>query len=94
MTCRLSAIDALCALSTTIFPTGISYADRTREKDVDYLKLAFLPFSTLKLEWRAERVRNALRALIEADAAKIIARRGEYFVVSATPNGQTVKLGG
>ena len=33
-----------------IFPGGISYADRTVERDGDYKRLAFLPYDTLALQ--------------------------------------------
>ena len=74
------------------FPTGISYADKQRERDGDYLRLAFLPFRTLKLEW-AKRVTVPLdlRYQIEQHAERLRARRGEDYPVSAS--GQTVKLG-
>ncbi len=74
-----------------VFPTGIGYADRTVEVRGDYNPLAFLPFSTLELEWRAKRVPADVRAYIEADARKIQARRGEQYQVSGA--GQTVLLG-
>jgi hypothetical protein len=32
-----------------IYPTGIVYADKTKEEHGDYKKIAFLPFDTLKL---------------------------------------------
>ena len=74
-----------------VFPTGISYADRSREKHGDYARCAFLPFGSLKLEIEHD-CPAALRALIVKDAAKIQARRGEQYVVSGS--GQTVLLGG
>jgi hypothetical protein len=75
-----------------VFPTGISYADRTVEVGGDYKRLAFLPFSTLELEWHAKRVPADVRAYIVRDAAKIQARRGGDYRVSTA--GQTVRLGG
>ena len=74
-----------------VYPAGISYADRSREKHGDYARCAFLPFRSLVLEVESD-CPKALRALIEADAARIQARRGELFEVSAS--GQTVRLGG
>ena len=74
------------------FPTGISYADRTLEIGGDYKRLAFLPFTTLVLEWTAKRVPPDLRDYIERDAARLQARRGEFYEVSQA--GQTVLLGG
>ena len=74
-----------------VYPAGISYADRSREKHGDYARCAFLPFGSLKLEVEPD-CPSALRALIVKDAAKIQARRGEQYVVSGS--GQTVRLGG
>jgi len=74
------------------FPTGIAYADREREWDGDYMRIAFLPFSTLKLEWSPGRHPAELRKLIECDAAVIARRRGQEFQVSEA--GQTATLGG
>lgn len=74
-----------------VYPTGIVYADRSREEHGDYKRLAFLSFRTLELEW-SKGVPADLRRLIESDAAAIQARRGEDFEVSAA--GQTVRLGG
>lgn len=74
-----------------VFPTGISYADKERERDGDYMRVAFLPFSTLELEWSPGRHPPGLRDLIERDAASIIRRRGQPYQVSGA--GQTVTLG-
>jgi hypothetical protein len=75
-----------------VFPTGISYADRTVEVGGDYKRLAFLPFDTLVLEWNAKRVPPDVRDYIERDAARLQARSGEDYKVSQV--GQTVVLGG
>jgi len=74
------------------FPTGISYADRAREKNGDYLRIAFLPFSSLALEWSPGRHPPELKRLVEEHAAKMRSRRGQDYPVSAS--GQTVRLGG
>ena len=74
-----------------VFPAGISYADRSREKHGDYARCAFLSFRTLELELESD-CPQALRALIVKDAARIQARRGQQYEVSAC--GQTVRLGG
>lgn len=76
-----------------VFPTGISYADRARERNGDYLKLAFLPYDTLKLEWREPKAKvpPKLRAAILADARRMAARHGQEFPISAA--GQTSTLG-
>jgi hypothetical protein len=82
--------DPECRLFIGIFPGGISYADRAREEHSDYKRLAFLPYRELELKVEDD-CPDALRTLIEADAAKIIARRGEDFRISYC--GQTVRLG-
>jgi hypothetical protein len=74
-----------------VFPAGIVYADRKREKAGDYARCAFLAYATLKLDIEPD-CPAALRALIVADAAKIQARAGELFQVSTS--GQSVRLGG
>jgi hypothetical protein len=74
-----------------IYPTGIVYADRAREVDGDYLRVAFLPFSTLQLEWAPGTHPIELREAVERDAADVIAQRGQQFQVSTA--GQTVILG-
>lgn len=79
-------------LFSGIYPTGIVYSDRKREKGGDYLRLAFLPFGSLRLEWEPVTMPVELRAAIERDAAAIVAKRGELFQVSSS--GQTVTLGG
>lgn len=74
------------------FPTGLSYADRSREENGDFMRIAFISYATLKLEWRAKRVPADLRKQIEAHAKKLQARKGEQYEVSSC--GQTVTLGG
>jgi hypothetical protein len=74
-----------------VFPCGISYADRKVEEHGDYKRLAFLPYSSLELEW-FKGCPESLRGRIIADAAKIQARRGEDFQISAV--GQKIRLGG
>jgi hypothetical protein len=78
-------------LSVVCFPTGIAFADRTRERGGDYLRLAFLPFRSLALEWSNATMPAVMREEIIAQAAAIQARRGERYEVSAC--GQTVLLG-
>lgn len=85
-------VSASDRVSSATMATGISYADRTVEVGGDYKRLAFLPFSTLTLEWRAKRVPADVRAYIERDAAKIQARSGQRYQVSQA--GQSVVLGG
>jgi hypothetical protein len=73
-----------------VYPAGIVYADRHREEHGDYARLAFLSYATLELE--VEKSCPAqLRAEITEDAARIQARRGQQYQVSAS--GQTVLLG-
>jgi len=73
------------------YPTGILYADRRRERHGDYLRLAFLPFRTLELEWEKVPIPLALREEIARHARSLQARRGEHYEV--TTSGQTVLLG-
>ncbi len=77
-------------LFSGIFPCGIVYADRTRERHGDYVRLAFLPFKTLELDLEAD-CPPALVARIRSDAAVIQARKGQEFQVSTCQ--QTVTLG-
>jgi hypothetical protein len=73
-----------------VYPCGIVYSDRSREESGDYVKLAFLPYDTLALELRPG-VPDDLRALIEADAAKMACKSGQQYQISSS--GQTVLLG-
>lgn len=77
-------------ISSCVFPTGISYADRAREEHGDYKKLAHLFFSDLRLDFAAD-CPDTLREWIAADAAGIQSRRGEQLEVSTC--GQYVVLG-
>lgn len=80
-------------LFVATFPTGLSFCDRAREKHGDYVRLAFLSFRTLRLEWTPEGAitPSEMQRAIEAHAADLQARRGELYTVSAC--GQTVRLG-
>lgn len=73
-----------------IYPEGIVYADRHRERGGDYARLAFLSFGTLKLEIEKD-CPEELRPRIVADAERIQARKGERFQISTS--GQTITLG-
>lgn len=82
-----------------VYPTGLVYADRFREVDGDYVRLAYLNYRTLELEFdgpqgRALKFEGAeeLRREIEADARSMQGRRGELFPTSAA--GQSILLGG
>lgn len=76
-------------LFSGVFPTGISYADRSREEHGDYKKIAFLSFSDLRLEIYAPR--SSLLPEIKRRAEALQAKRGEQFQTSTS--GQTVTLG-
>lgn len=83
-------LDARLFIGT--YPTGIRYADKRRERNGDYLPLAFLPYKKLELEWQPRvTVPLDLRYQIEQHAASMKARRGEDYPISAS--GQTIKLG-
>lgn len=73
-----------------VYPTGIVYADRSREVNGDYARCAFLPFVSLELEVSAQ-CPPELLGEIRAEAQTIIDRRGQQFEISAS--GQTIRLG-
>ena len=85
-----SKVQLLDRLFSGVYPCGIVYADRYREKGGDYARLAFLAYDTLQLRVE-EDCPVELRALIETDAAAIQAKRGQLYQVSTS--GQTVMLG-
>lgn len=72
------------------FPTGIIYADRSRERDGDYVQVAFLPYDTLLLKVEADCPADLLER-IERDARRMAMLRGQEWPVSSC--GQTVRLG-
>jgi hypothetical protein len=72
------------------YPEGIVYADRTVEIDGDYARLAFLPYSTLELEF-SPTCPTELKQEIADSAAHIQAKSGQPFQISTC--GQTVLLG-
>jgi len=72
-----------------VYPGGIVYADRMNEEDGDYKKLAFLSYSTLKLEFSGECPID-LQERIEKNAIKVIEKKGCPFAISSS---QTVILG-
>jgi len=74
-----------------VFSTGIGYADRTRERDDDFTRLAFLSFRSLELDVEPD-CPDDLAAEIRAHAAGIQAMRGQDYRISTV--GQTVRLGG
>jgi hypothetical protein len=69
---------------------GVSYVNRQPDRQGKYWQLAFLPFDTLVLDVSLV-CTDDLLAEIEADAATIIARRGDSFPLAA--NGPYVILG-
>lgn len=73
-----------------VYPCGLVYADRHREKCGDYVRLGFLSYRTLVLDLEPDCPPD-LRIEIEYDTAKLQARKGEHFEVSTS--GQTVLLG-
>jgi hypothetical protein len=77
-------------LGVFCFPEGLSYADRSIEVHGDYKKLGFLGFKDLKLEIYPG-CPAFLREQIEADAARIQAKRGQEYQTSSS--GQTITLG-
>lgn len=68
-------------LFSAIFPAGIGWADRTRERHGDFVRLGFLSFRTLVLDLAPD-CPPALAARIRTDAGAIQARAGEQFQVS------------
>lgn len=73
-----------------LYPAGVVYADRSRERGGDYARVAFLPYRTLVLDVD----KGADPMMVEearAHAATLQARRGEDLQVSSC--GQTVRLG-
>ena len=74
------------------FPCGIVYADRSRERAGDYLRLAFVSSRTLELEWWEADMPPAIRDAIRKDAADLASKRGQFY--QTTSSGQGVILGG
>jgi hypothetical protein len=74
-----------------VFPGGISFADKSREKNGDYMQVAFLPYDTLELEWRAGKHPADMRKAIERHARSMAKRRGEEFAIDSS--GHKITLG-
>lgn len=72
-----------------IFPGGIVYADRKREKHGDYARLAFLPYDTLVLKVEKD-CPPQLREAIEADAKTYQARKGERMRLDSHGHASTI----
>jgi hypothetical protein len=73
-----------------LFSCGFSYADRHHEKAGDYKRLAFLPYSTLKLEVYKD-CPDYLLPFITDHAAHIQSKKGQPQEISTS--GQTTILG-
>lgn len=77
-------------LFSGIYPAGIVYADRYEEVAGDYKRLAFLPYSTMKLDLNPDCPED-LKERICADAKRLQSRIGQPFQISTS--GQTIELG-
>jgi hypothetical protein len=73
-----------------VYPEGMGYADRSRQEDGDYARLAFFAFKDLSLEFEPGCPPH-LADIILRDAQEFRARRNEAYPISAS--GQTVQLG-
>lgn len=71
-----------------VYPCGLVYADRQRERNGDYARLAFLPYATLQLELESD-CPPACARWIRTHAARL--KPGDELIVSSA--GQTVILG-
>ena len=71
------------------FPTGLVYCDRQIEVNGDYKRIAYLNYGTLKLE--IDDPKSPLLPLVQEDAARMQARRGELFAIAGN---MSVTLGG
>lgn len=72
-----------------VFPEALVYADRSREVAGDYVRLACLPYRSLRVEFEPDCPVD-LRMEILAHASQY--RVGQVLEVSSS--GQTVRLGG
>jgi hypothetical protein len=86
------ALDCEKRLFIGVFPEGLVYADRGREKNGDYVRLAFLSYRTLELTWEPNTLKHPCRNLILHSAQAMVAKKGEFF--STSISGQGVILGG
>lgn len=73
-----------------VYPGGLVYCDRRREVQGDYVRVAFLSYTTLALD--IEQPDSDLLPRIWEDVTAMQERRGQEFEISAC--GHTVKLGG
>lgn len=73
-----------------VYSTGLVYADRARQVDRDYKRLAFLAFDTLELTVEDD-CPSGLRSFVVTDALRLQGRCGDQYEISAS--GQTIRLG-
>jgi hypothetical protein len=71
------------------YPCGLVYADTQIEVHGDYKRIAFLSYSTLKLE--VDDPKSPVLWVVLEDAAKMQARKGESFPIAGN---MSVTLGG
>lgn len=72
-----------------VFPTGISYCDKSKQEFNDYKRIAFLSFSTL--EFKVYDESSPLLEEARKDAESIQAMKGQPFAVDSC--GHTITLG-
>jgi hypothetical protein len=75
-----------------LYPTGLVFADKAVEIAGDYKRLGYINYERLVLEQVAPGCPPELLALMQAEEARMQAKRGERFETSAC--GQYVFLGG
>jgi len=65
------------------FPTGLIYADRTRDdpRTQDYKRLAYLNYASLQLDLEPD-CKGELADYVKTEAAKIQAMKGELFSIA------------
>ena len=73
-----------------IYPGGVVYSDRWFERHHDYMRLAFLPYTTLRVEFQDDCPAD-LRAEIEQHVREMNLQVGQQFQISST--GQSITLG-
>lgn len=66
-----------------LYPTGIVYADKTRDDPAtqDYKRLAYLNYASLQLDLEGD-LKGELRAYVISEAAKIQGMRGQSFQIA------------
>ena len=62
------------------YPCGLVYADRDKEVQGDYKRIAFLSYSKLELE--IDDKRSPLLAEVKAHAATVQAKRGQEYSIA------------